>query len=95
MYREFLMPLDKDSGNIEILINHEATDLTKRVDKLKNSLEKAEAVIIAAGSGFFSAAGLAYGNIDTFNALFPATVAATAPKPHCKTVQLSIYWLLR
>jgi hypothetical protein len=47
------------------------TDLTKKIDILKNSLDKAEALIIGPGSGLSSAAGLAYDNTDTFNALFP------------------------
>jgi NAD-dependent SIR2 family protein deacetylase len=47
------------------------TDFTKKIDILKNSLDKAEALIIGAGSGLSSAAGLAYDNADTFNTLFP------------------------
>jgi NAD-dependent SIR2 family protein deacetylase len=47
------------------------TDLTKKIGILKNSLEKAEAIIIGAGSGLSSAAGLAYDNAGAFNTLFP------------------------
>jgi NAD-dependent SIR2 family protein deacetylase len=47
------------------------TPLTQKVDILKTALDKAEAIIIGAGSGLSSAAGLAYDNADTFNALLP------------------------
>ena len=47
------------------------TDLTKKVDILKTALDKTEALIIGAGAGLSSAAGLDYDNTDTFNALFP------------------------
>jgi NAD-dependent SIR2 family protein deacetylase len=41
------------------------------MEKIKTSLDKAEAIIIGAGAGLSSAAGLAYDNADTFDALFP------------------------
>jgi NAD-dependent SIR2 family protein deacetylase len=47
------------------------TPLTQKVDILKTALDKAEALIIGAGAGLSAAAGLAYDNADTFNALFP------------------------
>jgi NAD-dependent SIR2 family protein deacetylase len=47
------------------------TGLTQKVDILKTALDKAEAIIIGAGSGLSSAAGLDYNDIDFFNATFP------------------------
>jgi NAD-dependent SIR2 family protein deacetylase len=47
------------------------TSLTAKTAILKTALDKAEALIIGAGAGLSSAAGLAYDNADTFNALFP------------------------
>jgi NAD-dependent SIR2 family protein deacetylase len=46
-------------------------DLTQKTAILKTAIDKAEAIIIGAGAGLSSAAGLAYDNADTFNALFP------------------------
>jgi NAD-dependent SIR2 family protein deacetylase len=45
--------------------------LSTKCDILHNALDKTEALIIGAGAGLSSAAGLAYDNADTFNALFP------------------------
>jgi hypothetical protein len=53
-----------------IMIYSDVT-LTKKVDTLKTSLGKTEALIIGAGAGLSAAAGLLYNNADTFNALFP------------------------
>jgi NAD-dependent SIR2 family protein deacetylase len=47
------------------------TTLTEKTAILKAALDKAEALIIGAGAGLSTAAGLAYDNADTFNALFP------------------------
>jgi NAD-dependent SIR2 family protein deacetylase len=47
------------------------TTLTQKTAILKSALDKTEALIIGAGAGLSSAAGLAYDNADTFNALFP------------------------
>jgi NAD-dependent SIR2 family protein deacetylase len=47
------------------------TSLTQKAAVLKTAIDKSEALIIGAGSGLSSAAGLAYDNVDTFNALFP------------------------
>ncbi|MDR2786329.1 MAG: hypothetical protein LBB83_10500, partial [Treponema sp.] len=47
------------------------TTLTKKVAIIKTALDKTEALIIGAGAGLSAAAGLAYDNADTFNALFP------------------------
>jgi NAD-dependent SIR2 family protein deacetylase len=47
------------------------TVLTKKTDVLKAALDKTEALIIGAGAGLSAAAGLAYDDADTFNALFP------------------------
>jgi hypothetical protein len=46
------------------------TDLMTKVNILKTALDKTEALIIGAGAGLSTAAGLAYDNADTFNALF-------------------------
>jgi NAD-dependent SIR2 family protein deacetylase len=46
--------------------------LTQKTAILKTALDKAEALIIGAGAGLSSAAGLAYDNTDTFNILFPS-----------------------
>jgi NAD-dependent SIR2 family protein deacetylase len=45
--------------------------LNIKVNIIKTALSKAEALIIGAGAGLSAAAGLAYDNPDTFNALFP------------------------
>jgi NAD-dependent SIR2 family protein deacetylase len=47
------------------------TTLTKKTAVLKAALDKTEALIIGAGVGLSTAAGLAYDNADTFNALLP------------------------
>jgi NAD-dependent SIR2 family protein deacetylase len=47
------------------------SSLSAKCDVIHNSLNKAEALIIGAGAGLSAAAGLAYGNADTFNTLFP------------------------
>jgi NAD-dependent SIR2 family protein deacetylase len=47
------------------------TTFTEKIAVLKTALDKAEAIIIGAGAGLSTAAGLAYDNTDTFNALFP------------------------
>jgi NAD-dependent SIR2 family protein deacetylase len=47
------------------------TTLTQKTAVLKTALDKTEALIIGAGAGLSAAAGLAYDNADTFNALFP------------------------
>ena len=46
-------------------------DLTQKTEILKTALDKTEALIIGAGAGLSSAAGLDYDNADTFNAIFP------------------------
>jgi NAD-dependent SIR2 family protein deacetylase len=45
--------------------------LEQKTAILKVAIDKADAIIIGAGSGLSSAAGLAYDNADTFNTLFP------------------------
>jgi NAD-dependent SIR2 family protein deacetylase len=47
------------------------TSLDEKAIVLKTALDKTEALIIGAGAGLSAAAGLAYDNTDTFNALFP------------------------
>jgi NAD-dependent SIR2 family protein deacetylase len=47
------------------------TTLTEKTAVLKIAIDKAEALIIGTGAGLSAAAGLAYDNADTFNALFP------------------------
>jgi NAD-dependent SIR2 family protein deacetylase len=47
------------------------TTLTEKTSVLKTAIDKTEAIIIGAGAGLSSAAGLAYDNTGTFNALFP------------------------
>jgi NAD-dependent SIR2 family protein deacetylase len=47
------------------------TNLAQKATTIKTALDKAEAIIIGAGAGLSSAAGLTYDNADTFNALFP------------------------
>jgi NAD-dependent SIR2 family protein deacetylase len=49
------------------------TTLTEKTAVFKTALDKTEALIIGAGAGLSSAAGLAYDNADTdtFNTLFP------------------------
>jgi NAD-dependent SIR2 family protein deacetylase len=47
------------------------SDTVKALSILKSALDKTEALIIGAGAGLSAAAGLAYDNTDTFNALFP------------------------
>jgi hypothetical protein len=53
------------------------TTLTEKTAILKTALDKTEALIIGVGAGLSrtryarEAAGLAYDNADTFNALFP------------------------
>jgi NAD-dependent SIR2 family protein deacetylase len=54
------------------------TTLTEKTAVLKAALDKTEALIIGAGAGLSTAAGLAYDNTDTFNALFPGYLTATA-----------------
>jgi NAD-dependent SIR2 family protein deacetylase len=46
-------------------------DLLQKTAVLKTAIDKADAIIIGAGSGLSSAAGLSYDNADTFNTLFP------------------------
>jgi NAD-dependent SIR2 family protein deacetylase len=50
---------------------HQNDNVAEKTAILKAALDKAEAIIIGAGAGLSSAAGLAYDNADTFNALFP------------------------
>jgi NAD-dependent SIR2 family protein deacetylase len=45
--------------------------LDRKIAILKAAIDKAEALIIGTGAGLSAAAGLAYDNADTFNALFP------------------------
>jgi NAD-dependent SIR2 family protein deacetylase len=47
------------------------TTLTEKTAVIKTALDNAEAIIIGVGAGLSAAAGLAYDNTDTFNALFP------------------------
>jgi NAD-dependent SIR2 family protein deacetylase len=47
------------------------SSLSTKCDILHNAFDKSEALIIGAGAGLSSAAGLAYDNADTFNTLFP------------------------
>jgi hypothetical protein len=61
----------------EMVLIYSDTTLTEKIAILKTALDKAEALIIGAGSGLSrtryarEAAGLDYDNADTFNALFP------------------------
>jgi NAD-dependent SIR2 family protein deacetylase len=45
--------------------------LTRKAAIFKTAIDKSEALIIGAGAGLSSAAGLAYDNADTFNTLLP------------------------
>jgi NAD-dependent SIR2 family protein deacetylase len=45
--------------------------LSEKIYIIKAALDKTEALIIGVGAGLSSAAGLAYDNTQTFNALFP------------------------
>jgi NAD-dependent SIR2 family protein deacetylase len=45
--------------------------LSVKCDVIHTALNKAEAIIIGAGSGLSAAAGLSYDNADAFNTLFP------------------------
>jgi hypothetical protein len=47
------------------------TTLTEKTAAIKTALDKAEAIIIGAGSGLSSAARLDYGDTDFFNTAFP------------------------
>jgi NAD-dependent SIR2 family protein deacetylase len=47
------------------------TTLSEKTAILKTAIDRADAIIIGAGAGLSSAAGLAYDNADTFNTLFP------------------------
>jgi NAD-dependent SIR2 family protein deacetylase len=47
------------------------TTLLQQTTLIKTTLDKAEAVIIGAGSGLSTAAGLRYDDSDFFNATFP------------------------
>jgi NAD-dependent SIR2 family protein deacetylase len=47
------------------------TTLTEKTAIIKATLDKSEALIIGAGSGLSTAAGLDYADVDFFNTLFP------------------------
>jgi NAD-dependent SIR2 family protein deacetylase len=46
------------------------TTLAKKAAIIKTALDKSEAFIIGTGASLSAAAGLTYGNADTFNTLF-------------------------
>jgi NAD-dependent SIR2 family protein deacetylase len=50
---------------------YSGNDLSEIADILTPAINRSEALIIGAGAGLSAAAGLAYDNADTFNALFP------------------------
>ncbi|GHV68574.1 hypothetical protein AGMMS49928_08410 [Spirochaetia bacterium] len=59
---------------------HSEKSLLSETATLKNAIDQADAIIIGAGSGLSTAAGLRYDDAEFFTAALPAT----SPPPHSR-----------